>query len=303
MHVSIGRKSVACALAVVPWLAFADDPPAEDPVLSPPAQEQQMTQPPANPQALPAQSQPEDKPAPTSPPAAGPSPPPSAPAPPPKWSGDLSIGYVRSNGNATASTLNGKFDLEYKSDPWDNVLSGTAFRATSLGLTTDEKYSLADKLLYNFDPKNYLFGQGNADRDRFGAIAQRYSASAGYGRHLINSATQTLDVDLGGGVAHSREQHANHFQTDPIGTFDLAWLWHFAPGSQFKQTLRTEFAANNTYVNPISELKLTLIKNFFVALGYELRYNTVTPAGTQHTDQITTINIGYAFGNPITMTP
>jgi len=263
-------KLSACLLGLGPLLAFAQD----DTV----------------PPAVPAAAAPE---APAQPPV----------APPPAWSGDLAAGYVKSSGNANASTLNVKFDLDWKSAPWENLLTGSAYKANSNGDSTDEKYSIGNKLLFNLNPDDYVFGQVNYDNDHFGAITERYSGSAGYGRHLLRTPTQTLDLDLGVGANRTREQGSEQFESDVIGTFDATYIWKISASSQFKQTLRTEFSPSNTYVNPISELKLTIIRNFFAALGYEIRYNSETPAGTHHTDQITTINVGYSFGKQPTTAP
>lgn len=228
---------------------------------------------------------------------------PVAPPPAPVWSGDLAAGYVKSSGNANASTLNLKFDLDWKSAPWENLLIGSAYKANSNGDNTDEKYSIGDKLLFNLNPDDYVFGQVNYDDDRFGAIAERYSGSTGYGRHLLKSSTQTLDLDVGLGASRTREQDATAFESDMIGTFGATYVWKISAGSQFKQTLRTEFGPSNTFINPVSELKLTIINSLFAALGYEVRYNTETPAQTYHTDQITTINVGYTFGKQATTAP
>ncbi len=220
------------------------------------------------------------------------------PPPPPKWNGDISLGYVDSSGNSRASSLNLKADLEYKSNPWDNMASASAYKADSDGVNTDEKYSLGDKLSYNLDPKQYVFGQANVDYDHYGPITQRYASSVGYGRHFISTPTQTFDLDLGVGGDRQREQGAASFQSEAIATLDGLYVWKFSPNSQFKQTLRTSFGAHNTFIDPISELKLTVIKNFFASIDYEFRYNSETAAGTLHTDRIATINVGYNFGKP-----
>jgi len=222
----------------------------------------------------------------------------TTPPPPPKWSGDISLGYVDSSGNSRASSLNLKADLEYKSDPWDNLATASAYKADSDGVNTDEKYSLGDRLSYNLDPSQYLFGQGNYDYDHYGPITQRYAGSVGYGRHFIKTPAQTFDLDVGVGGDRQREQGAESFQSEAIATLDGLYIWKFSPNSQFKQTLRTSFGAHNTFIDPISELKLTVIKNFFASIDYEFRYNSETSAGTLHTDRIATINIGYNFGKP-----
>ena len=228
-------------------------------------------------------------------PESPPPPPPYAPLPPP-WSGDAAIGYVRTGGNTSTSALNAKIGLDYKGATWGNGFLASAFNGSRDKRTTDERYSIADKVNYNVTPKDYAFGNASYDNDRFAGIAERYALSLGYGRHMFATPTQTLDLEVGGGANYSRNEGADRFTAHAIATFGGKYVWKITPTSQFSQSLRTEYASNNIYVNPITELKLTVIGNAYAALDFEIRYNSDVPAGIRHTDQITTINLGYGFG-------
>jgi putative salt-induced outer membrane protein YdiY len=46
----------------------------------------------------------------------------------------------------------------------------------------------------------------------------------------------------------------------------------------------------------VAELKFAVIGNVFATIDYDWRHNTSVPAGTVHTDTITSINFGYTFG-------
>jgi putative salt-induced outer membrane protein len=105
-----------------------------------------------------------------------------------------------------------------------------------------------------------------------------------------------LDLEAGVGANRTRNQGTEDFTSRAVATLGGKYVWKISSSAQFTQTLRTEFASNNTYVNPISELKLTVIGNLFAALNYELRYNTEAPLNTRHTDTISTVNLGYTFG-------
>ncbi|GAC1634308.1 MAG: hypothetical protein NVS9B10_30300 [Nevskia sp.] len=228
--------------------------------------------------------------------AASPPPPPAFTLLPPPWSGDAAVGYVRTGGNTSTSALNAKLALDYKGTVWGNSFLAAAFNGSRNRQTTDERYAVADKVNYNLTPKDYLFGNGSYDNDRFAGIAERYALSLGYGRHLLATPRQTLDVEAGGGANYSRNEGSERFTAHAIATLGGKYVWKITPTSQFSQSLRTEYASNNIYVNPITELKLTVIGNAFAALDFEIRYNSEVPAGIRHTDQITTINLGYGFG-------
>jgi putative salt-induced outer membrane protein len=229
-------------------------------------------------------------------PAAAPTPPPGFVLLPPPWSGDGAIGYVRTGGNTSTSALNVKLSLDYKGAIWGNSFFAAAFDGSRNKQTTDERYTLSDKVNYNLTPKDYLFGNGSYDNDRFAGIAERYALTVGYGRHVFTTPRQTLDLEAGLGSNYSRDQDVNQFSSHAIATVGGKYVWKITPTSQFSQSLRAEYATNNVYVNPITELKLTVIGNMFAALDFEIRYNSEVPKGIRHTDQIVTINLGYGFG-------
>lgn len=222
-----------------------------------------------------------------------------AAADPPKpspWSGSLAAGYVRTSGNSDSTSLSARFALNYAGPSWGNQFSASLLNGAKDGITTDERYSVADKVTYNLSDRSYLFGNGSYDNDRFAGIAERYVLTGGYGRHVIATATQTLDLEGGGGFNRTRERGTDEFTYRPIATLGGKYAWKISDNAQFTQTLRTEYASNNIFINPVSELKLTVIGNLFAALDYEIRYNTEVPAETRHTDTITTVNLGYNFG-------
>lgn len=210
--------------------------------------------------------------------------------------GDLSLGFVHAQGNSNTTTLNAKTNLDYRAAPWEDLFTASALRGDQSHVTTDEKYSLGNKLTYSFTEVDYTFWSSNYDEDRFGGIVRRYSSALGYGRRLIKTDTQLLELEAGLGFNHTHKQGEPDPEDNGMLTFGGKYVWKISDTTQFTQTLRTEIANNNTYVDPITELKLTVIGMLFATLNYEVRYNSQVPAGTVHTDQITTVNLGYTFG-------
>lgn len=228
----------------------------------------------------------------------GPATPPGFQLLPPPWSGNASVGYVRTGGNTSTSALNLKANLDYKGVDWGNSILASAFNGSRDRITTDERYALADKVNYNLSPRHYVFADASYDNDRFSGIPERYALTLGYGRHVLASARQTLDIEAGVGANESREQGREGLVAHGIATLGGKYVLRLTPTSQFTQTLRTEYASNNIFVNPVSELKLTVIGNAFAALSFEIRYNSDVPSGVRSIDHISTINLGYGFGNP-----
>ncbi len=212
------------------------------------------------------------------------------------WSGDASAGYLRSTGNTNSTSLNFKGGLDWKSAPWENQFTTLGAYGSSKGSSTAESYQFDDKLNYDLSPKDYVFTNFDYSNDRFAGVVSRFSESVGYGRHFIKTDMQTLDVDAGIGASQSRDAEARDYDNQLIGVFNVAYLLKFTPTAQYKQTLHIEGGANNTFINPVAELKLSIIGNVFATLAYDWRHNTSVPSGSVHTDTITTVNFGYTFG-------
>lgn len=229
---------------------------------------------------------------------------PATPPPPPSpWKGDLALGYLKTTGNTTSTSLNFKGNLDWHVNPWENVLHAQAIEARSGGDSTAESYQAGDQLTFDFTDTDYIFGNLTYISDRFAGVVERYSESAGYGRHVINTPTQTLDLAVGLGANEQRVApdptipgDRPGFTTEFIGVFDGNYKWTISDNAQFKQTLHIEAGQTNTFINPVTDLKLTIIGNLYASLDYEVRYNTTVPASTVHTDTIASVNIGYSFG-------
>ncbi|WP_428381765.1 DUF481 domain-containing protein [Nevskia ramosa] len=230
-------------------------------------------------------------------PAAEPAPAAPPPPVPTPWLGELAVGLVNASGNTSTRSINLRSALEYRTEHWGNRLTALAFSGSRDGVSTDERYSVANKTDYQFGFRDYLFGNLAYDNDRFAGIAERYSATVGYGRHVLRSKSQKLDIEIGVGANRTRDQD-EIYETAAIGTLGGKYTWTISPNAEFTQTLRTEGGVTNVYVNPITALKLTIVGNLFATFNHEIRYNTEVPSETRHLDQITTINLGYSFGTP-----
>lgn len=212
------------------------------------------------------------------------------------WAGDFKAGYIRTSGNSDTSAGNLKTELDYTFAPWTNLFTAGAANGKQGSQTTEERYSLGDKLKFNFTDVDYAFGNLTYDNDRFAGIQQSYTESVGYGRRLLMTEHQTLDAEVGIGAGEQLRAGQDNYETQLLGTFGGKYVYNFSPTSSFSQTLRTEVGTNNTFINPVSELKLAVVGHLFATIDYEIRYNTTVPDNTRHTDIITSVNFGYSFG-------
>lgn len=212
------------------------------------------------------------------------------------WSGEASLGFLNTTGNTIARTLNTKGTVNYKNGPWAHVARAAALTAQKDKVTTDERYNLGYKLTYDFTPFDYAFGSLDYDNDRFAGIIERRTEAVGYGRRLLTMPKHTLDVELGLGATQQKLATTEERQGAFVGLLNAKYQWLISDTSSFTQTLKVEESKDNTFINPVSALKLVIAGRLFTTIGYEIRTNTQAAAGTLKTDTLTSINLGYSFG-------
>jgi putative salt-induced outer membrane protein len=211
------------------------------------------------------------------------------------FSGEASVGFLNTTGNTRTRSLNSKLSAAYQVGDWTHTGRLTALNAQQDGTTTDERYSAGYKAAWALSETDYLFGSLDYENDRFAGVTERLTEGVGYGRHILRGPTHILDAELG--VGATQQKLATDERNDSIvGLFNAKYQWKISDTSSFTQSLKVEQSQDNTFINPVSELKLVIAGNLFTTLGYEVRTNTEVPAGTAKTDTLTSVNLGYSFG-------
>ncbi len=212
------------------------------------------------------------------------------------WSGEIAAGFLATSGNSETRSVNGKAALVYEQAPWKNTLLGTALGSSDSESSTAERYTVANKLDYNFSEHDYLFASVEWEKDLFCGVRERTSETVGYGRNVLTGPVHTLDLEIGVGARQTEENVTGIREDDLIGRFAGKYGWAISETSSFAQTLKVETGDSNTFTESVSELKLTIVGNLNAMLSYTVRNNSDVPAGTEKTDSFTAINLAYGFG-------
>ncbi len=211
------------------------------------------------------------------------------------WSGEASLGFLNTSGNTNTRSLNGKALASHIGQAWTHTARFAALNAQQEEITTDERYSAGYRTTFEMTQFDYLFGTIDYDNDRFSGVIQRTTEAVGYGRHLLRGPKHLLDAELGAGA--TQQKLATEGRTAAVvGLFNARYQWRISSTSTFSQSLKVETSRDNTFINPVTELKLVIAGKLFTTLGYELRTNTEVPADTLKTDTLTSGNLGYSFG-------
>lgn len=214
------------------------------------------------------------------------------------WSGEAGLGFLSTSGNTSTSSASAKLALDYQAEGWKNAFTASAISTSDDGDTTAERYTVGDKLDWNFSDKDYAFGAVDFEKDLFGGIRQRTSEAVGYGRRLLTGPVHELNAELGAGARQQQAQGTRERSSDGIGRLSGNYKWTISETSAFAQALKIESGEDNTYSESVSELKLSVVGNLFATLSYTLKNNSDVPAGAKKTDSFSALSLTYSFGKP-----
>ncbi len=222
--------------------------------------------------------------------------------PKPKWSGEVSAGSVVTTGNSDSSTINAKGEVVYQSERWRNTLNGLALRAvtedpaTGDDVTTAERYLVGNKTDFNFTDRDYAFLALEYEKDLVGPTRERTSETVGYGRKVLTGPAHLLEAELGAGSRQTEDQGTGEKESELIGRLRVAYKWNFSETSYLGETVKVESGDSNTLSESVTELRVSLVEKLFALASYTVRTNSDVPAGTEKTDTITSISLGWTFG-------
>ena len=108
--------------------------------------------------------------------------------PPDPFVGNVSLGYLATNGNTESKNANASMEATWDLDgPWKHDWTARVINARTDGITTAESYTAAYKAQRAFSETSYLFFSGDWRRDQFSGYDNQLSEAIGYGRRVIDT--------------------------------------------------------------------------------------------------------------------
>jgi putative salt-induced outer membrane protein len=127
-----------------------------------------------------------------------------------KWKNATEASVVSANGNSRTQSTSVKNTFGYEwSKETTFELIGQALGASSESDVTAENYLVSEKVTLKLVEKTYIYEKFAWDKDRFAGIANRYDASVGLGRILLDLAKDKLKMELGGGYVNEERTEAS----------------------------------------------------------------------------------------------
>ncbi|MFU8816470.1 MAG: YdiY family protein [Pseudomonadales bacterium] len=210
------------------------------------------------------------------------------------WSGKVRLGYLATTGNSETTNMNFATSVGYATGAWTHGLAASAIGANDDEQTTAEAYTLGFRSTYDFSEFDYAFGRADWLKDKFSGYDQQLSQAVGYGRRLINSPQQKLNLELGAG-ARQAELRDGETQSDVIARFGADYQYLINDHAEFNFNLGVQTGKDNTFSEAVSAMKTNLFGSLAAVVAYTVRNNSDVPAGSKKTDGITSISLEYAF--------
>ncbi len=210
------------------------------------------------------------------------------------WSGSVGLGAVVTAGNADTSNFSLDTTARLEQEKWRHRFDASATVAENDGTKTAERYLAGYKLDYKLDHRSYLFTALRAEFNKFSGFDQQLSGTVGYGYRVLDSAVDTLDLEVGAGLRKNKYDNGNT-ESENVGRLALDYIHRFSEQSQFRQGLLVLGGADNTSVNSITAIRANLISSVAMEAALKIKYNSEPPGDKENTDTITSLSLVYGF--------
>ena len=210
------------------------------------------------------------------------------------WSGSVGAGALVTSGNSDTTNLNGDLKAKLEQERFRHNFLAAALLAESDSVKTAEKYLLGYKIDYKLTSYSYLFADFRAEFDEFSGFERQTSETVGYGRRLMDTATDTLDLEGGVGLRQNKLSTGDS-ETEAVLRGAVDYLHKFSETSEFHQGVLVLAGEDNTSIDTVTAIKSNIIGSLALEAAFKVKHNTDPPAGKKETDSATSLSLVYGF--------
>ncbi|MFT7144630.1 MAG: putative salt-induced outer membrane protein [bacterium] len=211
------------------------------------------------------------------------------------WGGDIETGANLSSGNTEKQTFHAAFSLNKEGEKknWGHTIKGSADTSTENDIQSEEEYRVLGQSRYNLSETDYVFGELEYINDRFSGFQYRVSEGVGYGRKFYNTPILAISGEVSGGGRHT--QNTQDVKTNSfLAKLSAKVKWAVTNTVELREELSISFADSTISLSETS-LRNALSENLYLKVGLSIEHNSEVPVGTEKTDTLTSISIGYKF--------
>lgn len=207
----------------------------------------------------------------------------------------ISLGYVGTSGNTETQTFNAEFLLDWNTENWTHNFKFQALGSREDDTATAERYYLEEKSDYNLTETQYVYVKGSYTDDRFSGYDYQAAVTGGYGNHLFDTETFSLQLFGGVGYRESAVVDGETIEEFILVSFGEELSWSFSDNSSMYQNFRTEIGEDLTVSVFEIGLQSNIMDRLSTKLAFQARHNSDVPVGIEETDTQTSVSLVYDF--------
>lgn len=220
----------------------------------------------------------------------------------PKWTGNISAGFVMTDGNSEMRQANASADATLKREKDAFTLGFLWVYAennnTGAGwVLTDRKTFGRGKYDYFFAEKTYAYGLATAENDLLQDISLRWTAGAGIGHQYLDTDTWKFAVEAG--LAYIDTDYKGATDTDDLtvrGSTNVAYeasdTWSFA---HILEAYPSVEDTEDVYGRSQFTADAKLSENMLASFKWVLDYDNTPVAGNDRVDNRYLLSVGWKF--------
>ncbi len=234
-----------------------------------------------------------------------------APPPPPPqgvWIGKGQFGFLDSQGNSVAQSINGLMDLSRYDGDWKNEVTVSGLYGKSNGIVSAERWDVHEQTNYSFTNNWFAFGGLRYEHDLFDGFEYQASVTTGAGYKIINTDKATLTAQVGPGyrwlrpeiiIKNSAGEVISRVPlesaSEVIATAGVDFSYKFNAITTLTNKFLMEAGSDNTLMQDQLALAVKMSSKLALTIGYGLTNNSNPPAPLKKLDTVETINLQYSF--------
>lgn len=210
------------------------------------------------------------------------------------WQGRAELSGFRSTGSTSEFGVSLGLAAERKSVRWRHALKADIDYRRANGRVSKERIVASYSPRYNFDPRGFVYGLGQYERDPSVGFDGRYTGSAGIGYMLIDTDAIDFSIDAGPSVRHVAYSDGTR-ETKPGMRSSFDFKWALTPSLSFRQTASGYSEKHVASITSMTALDAKLVSVLTARLSYNVLYETDSHLTDEKLDTLSKLTLIYEF--------
>lgn len=210
------------------------------------------------------------------------------------WTGRVEAGGFRSTGSTSEIGISANATATRTGLQWSHKLTAAADYRRANGVTSRERYFAGYEPRYEFDPRGFVYGLAQFERDTSIGYDERYTGSIGVGYKIIMSKPLDLSADIGPSVRHAKYLIGER-ETKLGARGSMALAWRISPLVTFKQTAAAYAESDVLSLNSLTSMETKVATRWAAAISYNVQYESETLLAARNFNTLSRLTLSYDF--------